>query len=109
VTVRRWGKAPQTPAKALNAAEAMQRAAAFFRAGDLASAERLCRAVLSAKPDDFDALHLSAMVAAGGGRLEEADRLLSRALGAHRGSADAHANLGNIRSARGLLAQALAR
>ncbi|HEV2978911.1 MAG TPA: tetratricopeptide repeat protein [Casimicrobiaceae bacterium] len=108
MTVRRWGKAPQTPAKALNAAEAMQRAAAFFRAGDLASAERLCRAVLSAKPDDFDALHLSAMVAAGGGRLEEADRLLSRALGAHRGSADAHANLGNIRSARGLLAQALA-
>lgn len=85
----------------------MQRAAALFRAGDLAAAERFCNAVLGAKPDDFDALHLSAMVAAGRGRLEEADRLLSRALGKHRGSAEAHANHGNIKSARGLLPGAL--
>jgi predicted O-linked N-acetylglucosamine transferase (SPINDLY family) len=108
VTIRRWGKAPQPRPKALSGVEAMQRAAALFRAGDLAAAERLCEAVLSAKPDDFDALHLSAMVVAGRGRLEEADRLLSRALSKHRGSAEAHANHGNLRSARGLLTQALA-
>ena len=86
----------------------MKRAAALFRAGDLIAAERMCRTVLSAKPDDFDALHLSAMVAAGRGRLEEADRLLSRALRARAGSAEAHANHGNVQSARGLLTQALA-
>jgi len=85
----------------------MRRAAALFRAGDVVGAEQLCRAVLDAKPDDFDALHLSAMVAAGRGRLEVADRLLGRALGTHRGSAEAHANHGSIQSARGLLTQAL--
>ncbi len=108
MTVHRWGKAQHARPRALSAAEAMQRAVASFRTGDLVAAERLCRLVLSAKPDDFDALHLSAMVAAGRGRLEEADRLLSRALGTHRGSAEAHANRGNIQSARGLLTQALA-
>ena len=89
-------------------AEAMRRAAALFRAGDLAAAERLCQAVLSSRPDDFDALHLSAMVSARRGHLEVADRLLSEALSKHRGSAEAYANHGNIRSARGLLTQALA-
>ncbi|HSS69695.1 MAG TPA: tetratricopeptide repeat protein [Casimicrobiaceae bacterium] len=86
----------------------MQRAVAAFRTGDLVAAERLCRLVLGARPDDFDALHLSAMVAAGRGRLEEADRLLSRALSAHAGSAEAYANHGNVQSSRGLLTQALA-
>jgi len=108
VTVRRWGKAQPARTRALGAAEAMQRAVASFRTGDLVAAERLCRFVLGARPDDFDALHLSAMVAAGRGRLEEADRLLSRALSAHAGSAEAYANHGNVQSARGLLTQALA-
>jgi predicted O-linked N-acetylglucosamine transferase (SPINDLY family) len=86
----------------------MRHAAALFRAGDLAAAEQVCQAVRNSRPDDFDALHLSAMVSARRGRLEEADRLLSKALSKHRGSAEAYANHGNIRGARGLFTQALA-
>ena len=36
------------------------------------------------------------------GRLEEADRLLTRALGTHRESAEAHSNHGNMQRARGI-------
>jgi predicted O-linked N-acetylglucosamine transferase (SPINDLY family) len=86
----------------------MRRAAALFQTGDLTEAERLCRAVLGAKPDDFDALHLLALVATGRGHIDEADRLLSLALSKHRGSAEAHANHGHVQSAQGRLTEALA-
>ena len=86
----------------------MRRAVADFQAGNLAEADRLCRIVLGARPDHFDALHLSGTIAARRQRFEEADRLLRQALAVNQGSAEAHSNYGNVQRARGLLVDALA-
>ncbi|HEX4525045.1 MAG TPA: tetratricopeptide repeat protein [Casimicrobiaceae bacterium] len=95
---------PATP----TAADVMRRAVADFQAGNLAEAERLCRIVLGARPDHFDALHLSGTIAARRQRFEEADRLLSQALALNKESAEAHSNYGNVKRARGQIADALA-
>jgi predicted O-linked N-acetylglucosamine transferase (SPINDLY family) len=92
----------------LAAADAVRRARAAFQAGDLAEAERLCASVLSSRPGDFDALHLSGTIAARRGRFEEADHLLRAALAIDPRSAEAHSNHGNVQRARGQLADALA-
>lgn len=86
----------------------MRRAVADFQAGNLVEAERLCRIVLVARPDHFDALHLSGTIAARTQRFEEADRLLSRALAVNRESAEAYSNYGNVQRARGHVVDALA-
>ena len=86
----------------------MRRAVADFQAGKLDEAERLCRIVLGARPDYFDALHLSGTIAARRQRFEEADRLLSQALAVNQESAEAHSNYGNVQRARGQFVDALA-
>jgi protein O-GlcNAc transferase len=101
-------RAPKSNAATLTAADVMRRAVTDFQAGNLAEAERLCRMVLGARPDHFDALHLSGTIAARRQRFEEADRLLSQALAVNQGSAEAHSNYGNVQRARGQLVDALA-
>ncbi len=86
----------------------MRRAVADFQAGKLDAAERLCKILLGARPDYFDALHLSGTIAARRQRFEEADRLLSQALAVNKESAEAHSNYGNVQKARGQIADALA-
>lgn len=86
----------------------MRRAVADFQAGKLDEAERLCKILLGARPDYFDALHLSGTIAARRQRFEEADRLLSQALAVNKESAEAYSNYGNVQRARGRIADALA-
>jgi len=77
------------------AADAMSRAFAAAAAGAAAEAETLCRAVLAAEPEHFEALFLLGTLAGRAGRPEESARFLARAVARHGGSANAHNNLGN--------------
>ena len=72
----------------------MQRAVAAYERGDWVAAERVCRAVLDADADHFDALHLCGIVAARSGRTQEAADLLQRAVSVNANSANAHYHRG---------------
>ena len=76
--------------------QAMQRGLAAYQRGELAEAERLCQAVLDAKSDYFDALHLLGVITARTGRPNEAVALLSRAVLSNPKDAVAHNHLGNV-------------
>src|SRR5579862_4320051 len=73
----------------------MQQAATAYKGGRWADAEALCRRVLVARPDYFDALTLLGIMAAQTRRAEEAADFLGRAVAARPGSAAAHSNYGN--------------
>ncbi len=72
----------------------MQHALAAYQRGERVEAERLCRLLLDVKPDYFDALFLSGIIAEQTGRAEEAVELLSRAVKLNPNIADAHYNRG---------------
>ena len=76
----------------LTAPQAMQHALAAYQRGETTEAERLCRLLLDAKPDYFDALYLSGIIAEQTGRAEEAVALLSRAVAVNPSVADAYYN-----------------
>jgi tetratricopeptide (TPR) repeat protein len=85
---------PQGDAASLTLPQAMQRAFAAYQRGELREAEDLCRIVLDAKAEYFDALYLLAIIAGQAGKPQEAVDLLSRALSTNPNSADAHFNRG---------------
>ena len=64
----------------LSADQAFRKAFEFYRAGQTAQAEQLCRAVLKAEPGHADSAYLLALIAARDGRQTEADRLLAHAV-----------------------------
>src|SRR5262249_34860481 len=70
--------------------QTLQRAIAAYQGRDWPEAERLCRAVLVARPDVFDALHLLGGIAAQTRRPQEAVVLLSKAVALDGGNAEAH-------------------
>ena len=72
----------------------MQRALSSYQRGATSEAEQLCRRVLDAKPDYFDALFLSGVIAVQAGHAERAIDLLSKAVAINPGAADAQYNLG---------------
>jgi tetratricopeptide (TPR) repeat protein len=72
----------------------MQLAIAAFQRGEAREAEQLCRRVLDAKAEHFDALYLLAIIAGQAGRAQEAADLLARALSVNPSSADACYNRG---------------
>ncbi|MFK4532427.1 tetratricopeptide (TPR) repeat protein [Bradyrhizobium ottawaense] len=61
-----------------------------------AETEALCRQILQAVPDHFDAAHLLGLSAQHGGRLEEAQQLLERAIAIDPRSHEAHNNLAAV-------------
>ncbi|MCC6467258.1 MAG: tetratricopeptide repeat protein [Alphaproteobacteria bacterium] len=73
----------------------MRRAIAAHQAGRLGEADRFYRAVLAAKPDQFDALHLLGVIASQRGQYAEADRLIGQALAVNPNVPGAHYNRGN--------------
>jgi protein O-GlcNAc transferase len=87
--------------------EAMQQAAAAYNNGDLARAEQLCRSVLEAQADCFEALNLLGVIAVRTRRSEEAADLLRRAVAARPGDATAHNNYGNVLRELNRFAEAL--
>ena len=88
--------------------DALRRATDFHASGDLGEAERWLNAILAAKPEHFDSLHLLALVNWQRNRLDEAGSLLVRALRANPQSAKAHANLAGVLLALGRRDEALA-
>ena len=76
--------------------KAFEQVAAAYNNGDWSRAEQLCRLMLTASPDYFDALNLMGIIAAQTRRPEEAAKLLGRAVGVRPDDASALNNLGNL-------------
>ena len=93
--VRPVADIPRGAASSLTLPQAMQRAVAGYQKGAWAEAERLCRLILDAQADYFDALLLLGAIAAQTRRLQEAVELLSRAVRVNPKSAEAYSNRGN--------------
>lgn len=74
--------------------EALRRAHVAWQGGDLRQVEHLCRAILQARPEAFEALHLMGMLALRLGRADDASRLFARAAAVHPASVEARYNLG---------------
>ena len=71
---------PDLRASGANIAQAIQEAAAHYREGRLAEAERLCSRVLKAHPGQFDALHLSGLIKLQAGKASAARRAWAQAV-----------------------------
>ena len=83
---------PDLRASGANIAQAIQEAAAHYREGRLAEAERLCSRVLKAHPGQFDALHLSGLIKLQAGKASAALALIEAALKVNPGVPQALAN-----------------
>jgi len=77
-------------------AEILQKAVAFYQAGDLADAERCYRAILDTQPDSAEALYYLGLLQAQRQRYAEALSLLDRALDVDPRSVDAWLTHGNV-------------
>lgn len=71
-------------------------AASAYGQGRYAESEALCRQIVQAVPDHFDATHLLGLSVQQGGRLEEAQQLLERAVAIDPRSHEAHNNLAAV-------------
>ncbi len=98
----------EAPAATVPLRDAYRRATEFHARGDLHEAQRWLQAILAAKPDHFDTLHLLAVVTAQQGRAEEALAAFARALAVDPGSAKARANRASVLRSLGRTADALA-
>jgi len=96
------------PMSQLTIEQAMQTAVAHHRAGRLGDAEAIYRQVLGVQPDNPDALHLLAVIAAQEGRHDAAIDLIRKAITLDPGNHGYHCDLGNFLRKRGQLDQALA-
>jgi protein O-GlcNAc transferase len=74
--------------------QTMQQAMAAYQRGNLDEAQWLCRQALGIKPDDFDALNLSGIIAIRMGRVQEAAGLLGRAVAVKPADAATRINYG---------------
>ena len=86
--------APPPGTSAMTLEQALGEAQAAWQRNELAQVERLCRAILQAKPDAFDALHLMGMLAMRLGRMADAAGLFARAAAVNPASVEARYNLG---------------
>lgn len=71
-------------------------AASAYGQGRYAESEALCRQIVQAVPDHFDATHLLGLSVQQGGRLAEAQQLLERAVAIDPRSHEAHNNLAAV-------------
>jgi len=93
---------------ALDLAQTFNRAIAAYQAGKLADAEQLCRQIIAARPDHFDATHVLAVVQAAQGRKELALASYDSALVLRPGHADVLNNRGTTLVALNRIDEALA-
>ncbi|MBB4359320.1 putative O-linked N-acetylglucosamine transferase (SPINDLY family) [Bradyrhizobium sp. CIR18] len=71
-------------------------AASAYGQGRYAESEALCRQIVQAVPDHFDATHLLGLSVQQSGRLQEAQQLLERAIAIEPRSHEAHNNLAAV-------------
>lgn len=88
--------------------EALGRAFAAWNANDLPQVEHYCRAILQARPDTFEALHLMGLLAMRLGRAADATPLFGRAAALRPGSVEARYNLALAQHGQGRHEEALA-
>ncbi len=88
--------------------QALEAASGAYAANEWAKAEKLCSAILQARPDSFEALNLLGIIKAQSGHVEEAADLFKRAVAARPNDAVAHSNYGNVLCDLGRLRDALA-
>ena len=86
----------------------LETARQHLRAGDLATAERLCRQAVQAQPRDADAWRLLGDTLRGRGRLAEAIDAYQRSLQLQPGAAETHHGLGLALAAQGQRGPAVA-
>lgn len=91
----------------LNIREAIKLVFGHFKKGLLAEAGDLCARVLRARPDNFEALNLSGVVAAQRGKNEEAMHFFSRAAAVMPCNAEPHNNMGKPLRDQGKLIRAM--
>jgi protein O-GlcNAc transferase len=85
----------------------LKQAAMLQQAGDLKEARRLLKVVLRKQPDQFEALHLMGLIEAQRGNHEKSEKFFADTIRVNPGSAEAHANLGNVQRELGKLEPAL--
>jgi len=90
------GNKPSASPRSTDISSLLGQAVAFHRAGLLAEAEQLYRAVLQAQPKNFDGLHLLGVVHYQRGEADAAIRCIDAALAVNKRSADAYNNRGNV-------------
>jgi len=96
------------PPAGISKADALRQAMTLHRSGKLEEAARLYRAILTAAPNDFDALHLLGVLLSSRRHSAEGIELIKRALALQPKFAGAHNNLGTALLAARQPEQALA-
>ncbi len=97
----------QSPAPAASLTDILSAGMAHHGAGRLAEAEAAYRAVLSARPDNPDALHLMGVIALQVNKPAVAVELISQAISRHAGNPAYFSNLGSALRRLGRLDEAL--
>lgn len=105
-------RAPKSPSRQVTDVGAVDKALTVaidqHQAGQLQQAEVLYRQVLSAQPDNPDALHLLGVIAFQVGRHGAAIELIGRAIAGNGKNSDYHQNLGNALQVSGRFDEAIA-
>lgn len=105
---RQRPSAQTSPARSPDLASAFDRAVALHQAGRLPEAEQFYRAILNAKPDDFDCLHMLGVIHLQRGDHEQAVRHIDAALKINPRLPSAYNNRGNALSELQRIGEALA-
>ncbi|MBF0587664.1 MAG: tetratricopeptide repeat protein [Magnetococcales bacterium] len=91
----------------LSIPQAIQHALNHHQAGQFPEAEAIYRQILSADPNQPDALHLLGAIAQQFGQVDDAIHLMERAVAANNALAPAHCNLGHLYRQQGRRKKAL--
>ncbi|WP_293057088.1 tetratricopeptide repeat protein, partial [Okeania sp. SIO2B3] len=80
----------------------------YYQQKNFIEAEKICRIILAEKPQDFDVLHLLAVLENLAGRNEVAIQLLNQVINLHPNSSQAYSNLAKLMKKEGCLEEAIA-
>jgi Flp pilus assembly protein TadD len=92
----------------MNTKGSIQSAIEQYQTGNLEQAEKICKAILKAQPDNSEALHLLGSIRYRHGDLDLASKNIRKALRFDSKNADAYYDLGNILQEKGQITKAVA-
>lgn len=102
------GKIESANANSASLQDEFERALACYQRGQVAEAEQICRSILQAEAEHFEATHLLGTIFLQRGQAEKAERQLSLAIQINSNVAAAHNNRGNALTELRLLDEAIA-
>ncbi|WP_287524171.1 tetratricopeptide repeat protein [Okeania sp. SIO2C2] len=91
-----------------NSREKINLAYQYYQQNNLGESERICRRILAEKPEDFEVLHLLAVLEHLAGRNEIAIQLLNQVITLHPNYSQAYSNLAKVMKKEGRLEEAIA-